>query len=365
MKYRQMQFIIVITLLFAFALQGCQADIASKIKEELTVPAPASTASPAATPKLSHKPSPKPAPMEASAEDVFTAFLAAQQLGETGLFALPYSFGYPYGDDYAMVMPGALVLEDAIYSAQIEDIDADGEAELVTVRNAAVPDAYAGELHEALFVDVYEMQNGRAVLADTVQLGASAIPTSAFRGFTDVFMKETRTGWYIGRDSYNSAHYYTDGIGWNILLYRYNGTSLQTVYENEWVGSDPGSDYEHIQEGFSELMTLDLFPSEMLPYMVDGGEESAINHHRITVDGADIRVLLRIESWDVYGGRALFDHFLGIEPSADNSWGLFYDTVERSEQKNQILLKDDLCLVSDESALHRYIAKESRMVTSN
>jgi len=300
---------------------------------------------------------------EVSDEEIFWAFLAEQQLGETGLFSIPYVFDAPYGDDYIAVMPGAVDLEDAVYSANIVDIDEDGNMELLVIRSTAVPDAFSEDLYDTLHIDVYELEDGQVVLSDTAQLGTHAIANRSSRGFADVFLAGAETGWYIGLDSFNTAHYNVDGMYWEILLYKYDGHALICVYENYWAGSYIAGDDDDIRESFQELMNLGIFPDGTLPYLSDEMEVD-FNHHRITAEGENVDCLLKIESWDVYSGRFLFDRYLGIDAS-DNSFAQsIYDVVEESIAQNEVLVEDDLCLISDESDLFMYIGVERRVVTA-
>ena len=352
MKHKPIRFFVVMALLLAFILQGCQPGSG-----------PAATATATAQPQQTAS-SPISTPGE-TAKDLFTAFLAKQQLGATGIKSIPYTFETPYDDGQPMVMPGPVVLEDAVYSAQIADWDADGELELLVIRSSAVSDAdYPDESYEALHADIYEQKDGQVTLAATAQLGTNAVAASASRGYADVFFAQAEKGWYIGLDAFNMAHYYADGICWEILLYQYDGTALQKIYDNYWMGSDFFSDYEDINNNFEDLMTLKLFPEGMQPYLTGQGDDISFNHHRITVEGKDIHTLFKLESWDVYGGRFLFDQYLGVQISEDDHWQAFIDIVEESEKKNTILLQDDLFLISDESELSQYIGLESRMTAA-
>jgi len=350
MKTSRMRFLFAIVLLLIFALQGCgpnssdfDAEVKAKLNEiKLPKTTPLVPTPKLQTEKLQTEQLPTETP-EILAEDLFRVFLKKQQIGEVGCFSIPYSFATPYDDDYVMVMPGAVDLEEAIYSAQIADIDADGEVELLVVRSAAVSADWNADEHvEAFHIDVYEVIDGQVTLADTVQLGTNTVPTSAFRGFSDVFFKEAKDGWFIGLDSFNMAHYYADGISWGILLYKYDGASLYKVFETSAMGSSFEGEFDTIRKEFNELMEFGFFPDGTPPYISDDEE---LDYHRITIEGLNIPCLLRLESWNIY-----------------ESWDTFNDLVDESVKQEKILVDDDLYLVTDESDLAQYIGSDSRKV---
>ena len=369
-KTKWLSLVLVAALLCAALLSGCSLLTAMGRRaadRNLVPPTPAETAEPTPipTPKPTPEPTPEPVLEQAQepeydlgeqrdlAEEAFLAFLAQQTLGDTGMFSLPYSFGSLYGDgEIDSILPAEAKLQDAIYSAWMVDMEADDMPEMVVLRAQNEMDDW-GTAFTALYAEVYEYIEGEARCMDVLPLGTGLLQGNALSpGITDVFMMQTRAGWYIGIQSYGIAAYYGDGCGEEVAIYDYDGASLRNVFETGYAGSDF---VDYLDDRGSDLRYLDRMG------VIDFNEAYDADHyglyfgnHRIIIENESVMPMLSVERWDNYNGRNFIDIYLGADWQYDADRSI-YDAVDESERKEQILVDDDSFMVADASGLSSYL----------
>ena len=226
-------------------------------------------------------------PEQGDPETVFESFLT-QTWGEekgTGIFS--YAFEPTWE---AAAHPETAALSDQLIISHQQDLDLDGQTELVTVTLEGSAESGAGT--NRLTVSVYEAEGGQAVLRDTVSL------EECFAWYRmEYFVTGIRTGdsevlLYLAADQ--DGYLFADGVTQQLKVCRYNGETLDFLLDETVSGSDDSWQDDWAQDLRDLGFSLDM-PGDTMPWMI--GTDELEPHFWVMCHGmADVK----LEDSDAY-----------------------------------------------------------------
>lgn len=205
---------------------------------------------------------------QADPATVFGNFLA-QEWGEEGWTDI---FSYAFEDTgNATAHPETAALSDRLITSHQQDMDLDGQIELVTVTLEG--SAGSGNGENRLTLSLYEAEGGQAVLQDSVSLDNCYSWYRIEEYILGIRSTDTDVLLYLAGDQ--DGYLFADGVTQQLTVCRYNGKELESLIDETVSGSDDSWQGDWAQElqnlGFALNMPGDaerwkISPDELEPH---------------------------------------------------------------------------------------------------